>query len=70
MAATQKDIDTLSAAIYSGVKRVLYEGPPRREIEYQSLDQMKSLLADMRAELAGSSGIAIGRQVAVVSKGL
>lgn len=44
---TQSDIDTLKAAIASGVLTVSYDGPPRRTIQYQSLREMRDLLAEM-----------------------
>ena len=48
---TAADIVALKAAIASGVKRVIYDGPPKREVEYQSLSEMRDLLAEMRAEV-------------------
>jgi hypothetical protein len=44
---TQADIDTLKAAVASGVLTVSYAGPPARSQTYQSLDAMRSLLAEM-----------------------
>ena len=44
---TQADIDALKVAIASGVLSVSYAGPPTRTITYQSLDAMRSLLAEM-----------------------
>ena len=52
---TQADITTLKIAIAGGVKRVVYDGPPKREVEYQDLDAMRALLAEMCAEVSGSS---------------
>lgn len=52
MAWTQADIDTLEAAIKSGVRRVKYGGPPAREAEYHSLSEMRALLAEMRREVS------------------
>ncbi len=52
---TQPDIDALKAALAGGVKRVLYDGPPKREVEYQSLSEMRALLAEMRAEVEGTT---------------
>lgn len=43
----QGDIDTLKAAIASGILTVSYDGPPKRMITYQSLGAMRSLLAEM-----------------------
>lgn len=44
---TQADIDKLKAAVSEGVLTVSYAGPPQRMITYQSLDAMRSLLAEM-----------------------
>ncbi len=44
---TEADITALSAAIASGVQSVSYTGPPSRTVTYQSLNQMRSLLASM-----------------------
>lgn len=44
---TQADIDTLKAAVASGVLMVEYDGPPKRSITYQSLGAMRALLAEM-----------------------
>lgn len=51
---TEADIATISAAIAGGVKRVRYAGPPEREVEYQSLAEMRRLRAQMIAEVDGS----------------
>ena len=50
---TQADIDTLKAAIASGVQSVTYAGPPARSVTYQSLDAMRAVLAEMRREVGG-----------------
>jgi len=64
MAWSQSDIDALQAAMAKGVKRVRYSSG---EIEYQSVDDMRKLLADMRREVnADTSG---GRRVARVVGG-
>jgi hypothetical protein len=52
---TQADVDTLKAAIASGVLQVRYDGPPARSVTYQSLREMRDLLAAMLADLAASS---------------
>lgn len=52
---TQADIDTLKAAVGSGVLTVTYSGPPSRTITYQSLDAMRSLLAEMIRQVSGST---------------
>lgn len=50
---TEADLATLSAAIAQGVKRVRYSGPPEREVEYQSLTEMRKLRAEMIASVCG-----------------
>ena len=49
MAWTQSDIDALKTAMAQGVKRVRYASG---EVEYQSLSEMRQLLAMMRAEVS------------------
>ena len=51
---TQSDIDTLKTAIAGGVRRVVYDGPPKREVEYQDLKEMRALLAEMCSQVADS----------------
>lgn len=53
---TQTDIDTLKAAVASGVLQVRYDGPPARMVQYQSLREMRELLASMVADVAAASG--------------
>lgn len=53
---TQADIDTLKAAVASGILMVRYDGPPARTITYQSLREMRDLLASMQADVAASAG--------------
>ena len=53
---TQAERDTLKAAIASGVLSVTYDGPPRRSVTYQSLDAMRTLLAEMDASIARTGG--------------
>lgn len=57
----------LDLATGVAVVRVLYDGPPKREVEYQprNLADMRSLLADMEA----SSSTAPRRRYASHSKG-
>lgn len=55
MAWTQEDIDTLKAAVVSGVLTVSYAGPPARSITYQSLKEMRDLLAEMTAAVSSST---------------
>lgn len=48
---TQADVDNLKPAIASGVLTVSYNGPPARMVTYQSLSQMRALLAEMIADV-------------------
>lgn len=66
---TQSDIDTLKTAVASGVLQVRYDGPPARMVQYQSLREMRDLLASMVADVAASSGSASYRLIAT-RKGL
>jgi hypothetical protein len=52
---TQADVDTLKAALVSGVLTVTYAGPPQRSVTYQSLAAMQSLLAVMIRQVAPQS---------------
>jgi hypothetical protein len=51
MAWTQTDIDALKAAIATGVRDVQYSDNSR--VTYRSLDEMRSILAEMEGEVAG-----------------
>lgn len=51
---TQADIDTLRAAVAGGVLTVKYAGPPQRELTYQSLTEMRSLLAGMNRQVTSA----------------
>jgi hypothetical protein len=62
---TQADIDKLKAAVASGVLSVSYDGPPKRQVTYQSLRDMRDLLAEMRREVKGSESF----RLAATSKG-
>ena len=66
MAYTQAQLLELEAAIASGILTVRYEGPPAREITYQSLFAMESLRARMIRELGKAPGFRLG----VVKSGL
>lgn len=55
MAWSQEDIDKLKAAIASGVLSVSYAGPPARSITYQSLREMRDLLAEMTASTSAGT---------------
>jgi hypothetical protein len=53
MAYTQTDIDTLKAAIATGAREVEFgAGTERRRVKYGSLADMRSVLADMQAEVS------------------
>lgn len=62
------DIAALKAAVASGVLTVLYDGPPKRMVTYQSIDAMRALLANMVQDVNAQNG---GRNysVAKTSKG-
>jgi hypothetical protein len=53
---TQAEIDALRAAVASGVLTVTYDGPPKRSVTYQSLAQMRELLASMVQSTSQASG--------------
>ena len=67
---TQSDIDTLKAAITSGVLTVTYDGPPRRSITYQSLQAMRDLLASMQQDVNASTAGTKGYRLAGFKKGV
>lgn len=63
---TQQDVDALRAAIASG-QLLVRSGD--RSIQYRSLSEMRSILAEMEREIAGqSSGIRLGRNKAAFSR--
>lgn len=66
---TQADIDTLKAAVASGVLSVRYAGPPAREITYQSLGEMRKLLAEMIADVGAQAGTRPSFRLAGFKKG-
>lgn len=51
---TSSDLAALKAAIASGVLMVSYDGPPKRTIQYQSLEAMRALLAQMIRDVNGT----------------
>jgi hypothetical protein len=61
VAYTQAEIDTLKAAIVSGVLTVSYDGPPRRSVTYQSLDAMRATLAQMARTLDTPTSYRLGK---------
>lgn len=52
---TQAQIDDLSEAISSGVLTVQYANGKR--ITYHSLSEMRSLLSEMQADVAGTNAV-------------
>jgi hypothetical protein len=50
---TQADIDALKAAVKTGALRVKYAD---REVTYHSLTEMRSLLAEMIADVGAAAG--------------
>jgi hypothetical protein len=53
MAWSQTDVDALKAAIATGVTSVMYSDGS--QIQYRSLENMRSILAEMESEVAGPS---------------
>lgn len=53
MAFQQTDLDKLDAAILSGVKSVTFADG--RRTEFHSLDEMRGLRTDIKAELAANA---------------
>lgn len=66
---SQADVDTLKAAVASGVLSVRYAGPPAREITYQSLAEMRKLLAEMVADVGAQTGARPSFRLAGFKKG-
>ena len=66
---TQTDVDALKAAVATGVLSVEYVGPPARRITYHSLSEMRSLLAEMVADVASTAGTRASFRLAGFSKG-
>ena len=60
MAYTQEQVDTLRADIAAGVGSMSSDG---RTVTYRSLAEMRSLLQEMEASLAGSSVAGNSRRV-------
>lgn len=56
MAWSQAEVDTLKAAVASGILTVSFDGPPRRTITYQSLAEMRNLLAEMQGSVIATTG--------------
>lgn len=66
----QTDVDSLKTAISSGILTVSYAGPPARTITYQSLAEMRKLLADMVSDVATASGRRSNYRLAATRKGV
>lgn len=68
MAWTQTDIDTLKAAIASrgGAKRIKFSD---HEVDFETMDDMRKLLADMERDVADAAAIPRTRY-AQTSKGV
>lgn len=66
---TSADVTALKAAIASGVQSVNYSGPPARSITYASLAEMRSLLAEMIAEVGDAAGTRTRYRYATTRKG-
>ena len=67
---TQTDLDSLKAAISSGILTVSYAGPPSRTITYQSLAEMRKLLTEMVSDVATTAGTRTGYRLASTRKGV
>lgn len=67
---TQTDIDTLKAAIASGVLSVSYSGPPARSVTYQSTEAMLQALAVMQQEVSATAGNGTRYRLGATRKGL
>jgi hypothetical protein len=67
---TEADLISLRAAVASGVLSVRYDGPPGRTVTYQSLVEMRSLLAEMNMVVNNTAGIRPNYRLAFTKKGL
>lgn len=67
MAFTQADIDKLKSAIAKGVTKVRLNN---EEVTYRSLDEMRTILAMMEADVSGHAGGRFGVSYARTSRGL
>jgi hypothetical protein len=66
---TQADVDALKLSVASGILVVTYDGPPRRSITYQSLAEMRALLASMQQDVAAAAGETLTYKLAATRKG-
>lgn len=67
---SQTDIDALKVAVASGVLAVEYSGPPARRITYNSLPEMRALLAEMVAQVGNDAGTRSPYRLIATKKGL
>lgn len=67
---TAADVVNLRAAVVSGVLSVRYDGPPGRTVVYQSLSEMRKLLAEMLISVGNTAGTHTSFRYAATSKGL
>ena len=67
---TQADIDSVKAALSSGVLSVSYAGPPARSVMYQSTGQLMSLLAAMVDDVNTAAGTRTKYRLAMTRSGL
>lgn len=67
---TEEELATLRAAVASGVLTVTYDGPPRRSVTYQSLKEMRELLAEMTGVVAAATGTGNSYRLGATRKGL
>lgn len=66
---TADDVATLKAAVLSGVLQVSYNGPPARSVTYNSLAEMRKLLAEVVAAVNDAAGTRQPFRFAAHSKG-
>ncbi len=62
----QADMDALDAAIARGVKAVTYADG--RKVEYHSLDEMRRLRIDMKAEISAAAAQVSPRTRVIVGR--
>lgn len=67
---TAADIETLKAAVSSGILTVRYDGPPARTLTYQSLAEMRELLAEMQVAVLEQTGQRQRYRLVATRKGL
>lgn len=68
--STQADVDALRVAVNSGVLSVHYDGPPGRTVTYQSLTEMRALLASMISQVENDAGRRSSYRLVATRKGL